>query len=62
MENEVLNTAIEVLSRVELAVMQDKFASYGIVPQTEEQVGALLACVQHVMDSGASLHPKQDDV
>ena len=50
MTNEQRDKAAEILNAVQIAVLRDKFASYGIVPQTEEQADMLLAHVDQVLE------------
>jgi hypothetical protein len=55
MSNERIDQAAEFLNAVQIAVLREKFASYGIVPQTAEQADQLLAQVDQVIEK-APLH------
>ena len=50
MTNEQMNQAAELLNAVQIAVLRDKFASYGIMPETTEQADMLLAYVDQVIE------------
>ena len=50
MTNEQRDKAAEILNAVQIAVLRDKFASYGIVPQSAEQADMLLAQVDQVLE------------